>query len=243
MDTFMNLEEVNGDNQPEMTPEQAGREAIKFAKECGKAVAAGEMSLTTFVEKLLPLARVDRQWIKAAQSKDLWVERNTSRNAKLTGAFLDVEKPEGNSKAANGSKLKQPLKLANSVDYAEELLSDTMDEIARLRKAGETTSSPYPAFVDVCRVQLGRTDNRLTIEEISAIVCPTPKESTELSKLEAAAKALKAAAKLRDKAGLPICTNTARAEALVDDQIATLKQVALQNKARAAAVAAGLTVV
>jgi hypothetical protein len=245
MDTITNIETdgIDGNNQPEMTPEQAGAQAMKFARDCGKAVAKGEMSLTTFVGKILPFARVDRQWIKADQSKDLWIENTTARNGTLSGAFLDKVNPEGNSKAANGSKLRQPLKLANSVDYTEELLQDTLDEIERLRKGGETTKSPYPAFVDVCRAQLKRTASRLTVEEISFIVCPTQKASTELSKLEAALKALKAAAKIREDAGEPVCTTTARAEALVSDQIATLKQVALQVKARAAAVAAGLTVV
>jgi hypothetical protein len=248
MDTITNIETETtnasmGDNQPEMTPEQAQAQAMKFARDCGKAVAKGEMSLTTFVAKILPFARVDRQWIKADQSKDLWIENTTARNGTLSDAFQDKVNPEGNSKAANGSKLRQPLKLANSCDYTEELLQDTLDEIARLRKAGETTKSPYPAFVDVCRAQLKDKDKRLTIEEISFIVCPTQKVSTELTKLEAALKALKAAAKIREDAGEPLCTATARAEALVSDQIATLKQVALQVKARAAAVAAGLTVV
>jgi hypothetical protein len=243
MDTMM-IETTNvGDNQPEMTSEQAQTNAFRFARECGKAVAKGEMSLTTFVAKILPFARVDRQWIKADQSKELWIENTTARNGTLADAFLDKANPEGNSKAANGSKLRQPLKLANSVDYTEELLEDTLAEVARLRKAGETTKSPYPAFVDVCRVQLKRTDNRLTLEEISQIVCPTQKISTELSKLEAAQKALKAAIKLREDAGEPVCTGTVRAEALVSDQIASLKQVALQFKARRAAIAAGLTVV
>jgi hypothetical protein len=243
MNTTSLTEQNNGDNQPEMTPEQAEAQAMKFARECGKAVAKGDMSLTTFVEKILPFARVDRQWIKADQSKDLWIENTTARNSTLSDAFLDKVNPEGNSKAANGSKLRQPLKLANTVDYTEELLSDTLAEIARLRKAGETTKSPYPAFVDVCRVQLKRHDNRLTIAEISQIVCPTQKVSTELSKLEAAQKALKAAIKIREDANEPVCTATVKAEALVADQIAVLKQVALQVKARIAAVAAGLTVV
>jgi hypothetical protein len=238
MDSLMIVETTETgalSNQPEMTPEQASRD--------GKAVAKGDMSLTTFVGKILPFARVDRQWIKADQSKDLWIENTEARNGALSGAFRDKANPEGNSKNANGSKLRQPLKLANSVDYVEELLQDTLSEIERLRAAGETTKSPYPAFVDVCRAQLKRTDNRLTVEEISFIVCPTQKVSTELSKLEAAAKSLKAAAKLREEAGEPVDVNLERCEAIIADKIAALKQAALVAKARAAAVAAGLIVV
>jgi hypothetical protein len=234
---------VAGSNQPEMTPEQAKRDAMRFARECGKAVASGKMSLTTFVEKLLPLAHVTKQFIKADDAKELWVENATAETGRLGEAFHEPVNPEGNSKAANGSKLRQPLKLANSVDYASELLQDTLDEIARLKKGGEKTKSVYPAFVDVCRAQLKRTDNRLTSGEIADIVCVGVREQTEQRKLEQAAAALKAAAKLRDEAGEPVQPAMIRAAADIDDRIATLKQVALQAKARQAAVAAGLTVV
>jgi hypothetical protein len=233
----------DGDNQPEMTREEAVSNAMKFARDCGKAVAKGEMSMMGFVEKLLPLAHVLKQLIKADDAKDLWVENATARNNALSLPHKDAVNPKGNSKAANGSKIRQAIKLANTVDYAEDLLQDVMDEIARLRAAGEKTASPYPGFIDVCRHQLKNTDNRLTPEEISKIVCPDQKPSTELKKLEVAVAALKAASKLREEAGEPVNPQMERVQSEIEDRIAVIKQLALQAKARAAAQAAGLIVI
>jgi hypothetical protein len=240
---------TEGNNQPEMTHEQATKAAVKYAREAGREVTKGNMSLTKFVSVLLPLAHVTKQYIKADQAKTFWVERNEAAEDSATDAFkskvnFDSNGKEiGNSKAANGSKLKQALMLANTVDYATELHEDTLAEIGRLLKAGVKCKSPYPAFVDVCRAQLKDKDTRLTREQIAEIVTVGTKESTELSKLEAAAKALKAASKIREEAGEPVDTGCERALSHVEDRIAVIKQVALQVAARAAAVAAGLTVV
>jgi hypothetical protein len=247
MDTIINMSDAtDGSNQPEMTKADAERAAMKAARAAGREVAAGRMSYTKFVGILLPMAHVQKQLITADKAKDLWAGWRETEENTLSDAYKSAPAEEGksNGAAANASKLKQVLLLANSVDYAEELMQDTMDAIARLKLDKDLTlKSPYPAFVDVCRQQLKDVANRLTTAAIEAIVIVPKKNPDELKKLKQALKLLEAAEKLRDPTGTTANPDIVQAQARVGERIATIERENEQALVRQAAAKVGLAIV
>jgi hypothetical protein len=252
MDTITNMSEITGSNQPEMTRDEAIRLAKRKAREAGRDVAAGRMSYTQYVGVLIPLASLDandatkKPLIIAEDAGDLWGEWRGAEQGALSNAYADADNDDGNGAAANTSKLKQVLKLANVTHYAEELLQETLDAIAHfkgLRDKDIKTKSPYPAFVDVCRAQLKTPDVRLSADEINHIVLVHKKNPDELKKLKQALKLLEAAEKLRDPSGTTANPDITQAQARVGERIATIEREAEMELLRQQAAKLGASVV